>query len=120
MTQYVNLVEQTNFSYIEMHADIELISHFLWFSSSKETGLKWKLKVSLESQLCWKVFCWGRHMKECFLGAEISRKIHKFLHRLLHGGDVIKQHWKRCWVEILSDIVLVGEIIQYRDRHKTL
>jgi hypothetical protein len=28
--------------------------------------VKWKLRVSLESQLCWMVFCWGKHMKECF------------------------------------------------------
>jgi hypothetical protein len=28
--------------------------------------VKWKLKGSLESQLCWKVFYWGKHVKECF------------------------------------------------------
>ena len=26
-----------------------------------------KLLVSLENQLCWMVFCWGKHVKECFL-----------------------------------------------------
>jgi hypothetical protein len=25
--------------------------------------VKWKLTVSLESQLCWMVFFWGRHMR---------------------------------------------------------
>jgi hypothetical protein len=29
-------------------------------------SMKWKLKSSLESQLCWKVFCWGKHVKEHF------------------------------------------------------
>ena len=28
--------------------------------------MKWKRKGSLESQLCWMVFCWGKHMKACF------------------------------------------------------
>jgi hypothetical protein len=28
--------------------------------------MKWKLKGSLESQLCWIVFCWGKHVKEYF------------------------------------------------------
>lgn len=27
--------------------------------------VKWKLVVSLESQLGWMVFCFGRDMKEC-------------------------------------------------------
>jgi hypothetical protein len=27
--------------------------------------LKWKVKGILESQLCWIVFCWGKHSKEC-------------------------------------------------------
>jgi hypothetical protein len=30
-----------------------------------EASLKWKRKGSLESQLCWMVFCWDKHM-ECF------------------------------------------------------
>jgi len=25
-----------------------------------------KLKGSLERRLCWMVFCWGKHVKECF------------------------------------------------------
>lgn len=32
--------------------------------------MKWKLKVSLESQLCWTVFGWGRQVKECFAEAD--------------------------------------------------
>jgi hypothetical protein len=28
--------------------------------------MKWKLEGSLESQLCSMVFCWGKHVKECF------------------------------------------------------
>jgi hypothetical protein len=28
--------------------------------------LKWKLKGSLESQLCGRVFCWGKHVAEYF------------------------------------------------------
>jgi hypothetical protein len=29
-------------------------------------GMKWKLKGSLETQLWWIVFYWGKHMKERF------------------------------------------------------
>lgn len=42
-------------------------------SSSWITGmwhhshLKQKLIVSLGSQLCWMVFCWGKHMKDCMV-----------------------------------------------------
>jgi hypothetical protein len=39
-------------------------------NSQKITALKWKLLVSLESQLCPMVFCWDRHMKECFPEAD--------------------------------------------------
>jgi hypothetical protein len=27
----------------------------------QKAGMKWKPKGSLESQLCWVVFCWGKH-----------------------------------------------------------
>lgn len=33
------------------------------------TLLKWKLKGSLESQLYWMLFCWGRQVKEHFTEA---------------------------------------------------
>jgi hypothetical protein len=39
------------------------------------TDIKWKHMVSLESQLCQMVFCWGRHMKECFPEAETGEKM---------------------------------------------
>lgn len=28
--------------------------------------LKWKFTGSFESQLCWMVVCWGKHVKKCF------------------------------------------------------
>jgi hypothetical protein len=28
--------------------------------------MKLKLNGSLESKLCWKVFFWGKHMRQCF------------------------------------------------------
>ena len=37
--------------------------------------LKWKLKGSLESQLCWMVFCWGKHMKECFPEVDTGERL---------------------------------------------
>jgi hypothetical protein len=40
-----------------------------------ETLLKWKLKGSLESQLCWMVFCWGKHMKECFSKVDTDERL---------------------------------------------
>jgi hypothetical protein len=33
--------------------------------STTEIDLEWKFRGSLESQLCWMVFCWGKHKKEC-------------------------------------------------------
>jgi len=37
--------------------------------------VKWKLKGSLESQLCWMVFCWDKHMKECFPEVDIGKRL---------------------------------------------
>jgi len=34
---------------------------------------KWKLMGSLESQLCWTVFCWGKHTKEHFTEADTDK-----------------------------------------------
>ena len=38
-------------------------------------SLKWKLKGSLESQLCWMVFCWGKHVKECFPEVDTGERL---------------------------------------------
>jgi hypothetical protein len=43
-------------------------------------SLKWKLKGSLANQLCWVVFLWSKHVKECFpeVGTgERLRQIHE-------------------------------------------
>jgi len=40
-----------------------------------EKPLKWKFKGCLESQLCWVVFCWGKHVKECFLEADTGKRM---------------------------------------------
>ena len=40
-----------------------------------EDNLKWKLKGSLESQLCWMVFCWGKHVKKCFPGVDTGERL---------------------------------------------
>lgn len=37
--------------------------------------LRQKLMVSLEIQLCLIVFCWGRHLKECFLEAHTGERM---------------------------------------------
>jgi hypothetical protein len=36
--------------------------------------LKWNIMVSLESQLCWMVFCSGKHVKECFPEADTGER----------------------------------------------
>ena len=42
----------------------------------KQKGdMKWKLKASLESQLCQMVFCWGKHVKECFPEADTGERM---------------------------------------------
>ena len=33
---------------------------------SESSSFFFRLKGSLESQLCWMVFCWDKHMKEFF------------------------------------------------------
>ena len=42
---------------------------------SKTKELNWKLMVSLESQLCQMVFCWGKHVEECFPEADTSERM---------------------------------------------
>ena len=41
----------------------------------KSTLMKWKLKDSLESQLCLMVFFWVKHVKECFSKADTGERI---------------------------------------------
>lgn len=38
-------------------------------------GLKWKLKGSLESQLCWKIFLGGKHVKKCFPEVDTGERL---------------------------------------------
>jgi hypothetical protein len=44
--------------------------------------LKRKLKGSLESQLSWMVFCWGKHLKECFLEADTGERLRQTYGRM--------------------------------------
>jgi hypothetical protein len=37
--------------------------------------VEWELKGSLESQLCWMVFYWGKRMKECFTEADTGERM---------------------------------------------
>ena len=37
--------------------------------------MAWKLKGSLERQLCWMVFCWGKHVKECFPEVDTGERL---------------------------------------------
>jgi hypothetical protein len=39
------------------------------------TLVKWKLKGSLESQLCSVVFCWDKHMKKCFPEVDMGERL---------------------------------------------
>ena len=48
--------------------------------------LKWKLKGSLESQLCWMVFCWGKNVKECFPEEDIGERL-----RQTHEGTFLRK-----------------------------
>jgi hypothetical protein len=52
-----------------------------------QVWLQWKLKGSLESQLYWTVFCWGKHMKEWF--PEVGTGVRL---RQTHEGTF---HWNR-------------------------
>ena len=37
--------------------------------------LKWEHKGSLKSHLCWRGFCWGKHVKECFPEADTGERL---------------------------------------------
>jgi len=37
--------------------------------------VKWRLRSSLESRLCWMVFCWGKHVKECFPEVDTGERL---------------------------------------------
>jgi hypothetical protein len=65
--------------FIERNATKELLVVFWQFLvapvDSGQLAVKWKLKGSLESQLCWMVFFWGKHVKECFPEAVIGERL---------------------------------------------
>ena len=48
---------------------------FFTQSSTAHCVLKWKLKGSLKSQLCWMVSCWGKHTKEHFAEANTGERM---------------------------------------------
>jgi hypothetical protein len=37
--------------------------------------MKRKLVISLESQLCPMMFCWGKHVKQCFAEADTGERM---------------------------------------------
>lgn len=49
-----------------------VVSHHVDVGIKPETSAEGtsELMVSLESQFCWMVFCWGKHMKERFPEAD--------------------------------------------------
>jgi hypothetical protein len=44
-------------------------------SLQQNPELKWKIKGSLERQLRQMVFCWAKHMKECFPDANTDERM---------------------------------------------
>jgi hypothetical protein len=48
--------------------------------------MKWKLKGSLESQLCGMLFCWGKHMKKHLAEVDTGERL-----RQTHEGTFNKQ-----------------------------
>jgi hypothetical protein len=43
---------------------------------NKLTQVKEKCDGSLKSKLCPMIFCWGKHMNECFFKVDMDKKIH--------------------------------------------
>ena len=57
---------------------MNIVEHMsLWYGGTSlgYISMKGKLRVSLEGQLCWMVFFWGRHMKECFPEANTGERM---------------------------------------------
>jgi hypothetical protein len=52
--------------------------------------MKWKLKGLLETQLCWMVFCWVKHVRECFPDVDRGERI-----RQMHEETSPKQTKER-------------------------
>jgi len=49
--------------------------HWRLLKGRGEGVLKWKLKDSLESRLCWVEFCWGKQVKKCFAEADTGQRM---------------------------------------------
>jgi hypothetical protein len=50
--------------------------HFVMaYVASHSRPVKWKLKDSLESQLCWMVFFWDKHVQDSFPEAVTSERM---------------------------------------------
>ena len=76
-------------------------------NSSFHDRVKWKLKSSLESPLCWMVFCWDKHMKECLTEADAGERMlcwskHVKRHRMKDSLLTILMYWSalHCIVEL--------------------
>ena len=50
--------------------------------------MKWKLTGSLESQLCWMVFCSGKHVKGCFSEVDTNERTY-----------CLSRYMKECFAE---------------------
>ena len=48
--------------------------------------VKWKLLLSVESQLCWMVFCWSKHVKECFPEVDTGERLRQTPEGTFHCG----------------------------------
>jgi hypothetical protein len=49
--------------------------------------MKWELKGSLETRLCWKVLCWGKHVKECFHGVDTGERLSRLVKERFTEAD---------------------------------
>jgi hypothetical protein len=51
--------------------------------------VKWRLMCSLESRLCWMVFCCGKHVKECFADVGTGERLRQTCEGTFSWRDVL-------------------------------
>jgi hypothetical protein len=98
-----------------------------WHHSDKNGGihvgkmgwLKWKLLVSLESQLCQMMFYWGTHVKRCLVKADTWKTV--FLKQThVKGCFYIADMWKGTWwwsIHMTSQIVGAWALVWFTLPH---
>ena len=59
----------------------------LYKPAERQSIVKWKLKVALESQLCWMLFYWGEHVKDYFHEMDRGERLRQACEGMFYGSQ---------------------------------